>query len=412
MASAELTAKAKLLGLPVGNVGDAKLQERIDTFISALSTNDPCDKFIEYNAERDELLAKAISLGMVEVQDYTYLELALFITLHDEILGAPTGVTYDPAVQFKCYERVHQSCKKKESAGDAELNALRDKCAELGILRCGGETADELKKVIQAHQEVFGDQPAEWGEYYPFGWCLDHSSIKWVKTTKCTDPADPLTPVDPVDPCDDPCKYNPCDCPTTEELPEYVPEVGPLRTECCGDGVTVIASPEYDDPKTLAALMIRAEALGIKYDPNISGSALQAIIIAKELELAQPFKETRREAENRLRKEANTLVRCTITCLDPSLKSRSGVPFEVGNSVIGSMVEFVLFDQPWHLPMGMIASIKERTYEVRSEFNLPDGRAVRRVRTTPKFSVNILPPLTEDQIAEYAIIQQATTMGN
>ena len=186
----------------------------------------------------------------------------------------------------------------------------------------------------------------------------------------------------------------------------------------------------------------RATQLGIKFGPNIGLELLRqrvnAAINGDEEELddddldeeeqeepltetvtqtvkpkldrkkAEKFVETPTELRNRKRKEALKLVRVRIECMNPMKKSLQGEIFTVSNSVIGTVRKFIPYnvesDDGYHIPQILLTMLQEKkftkiTHEKKRGVNIPRSRQVK------EFAIEILPPLTKDELKELATQQ-------
>ena len=173
----------------------------------------------------------------------------------------------------------------------------------------------------------------------------------------------------------------------------------------------------------LAVLKQRADLMGVQYHPNISVEKLKARINAKlndepelqeELDTLLPvndsepklfqFKpETKLERENRLRKEATRLVRIRVTCMNPNKKDWDGEVFTVSNSVVGTHRKYVPFnaEEGWHVPSILFEYIKDKQF-VHHYIEKKDGKEINRHKLVKEFAVEILDPLTEEELKDLA----------
>lgn len=167
----------------------------------------------------------------------------------------------------------------------------------------------------------------------------------------------------------------------------------------------------------LTVLKARAQRLGIKFHPSIGLEALRAKINetlgqtaaesdapAVPVEAAPAVEETRNQARLRLRKEAGKLVRIRLTCMNPNKKDWRGEVFTVSNSVVGTYRKFVPYnnEEGWHVPQFILNMIKERKFQTFYTVKGVRGVAVRKGKLVPEFAVEIMPPLTEVELAELA----------
>lgn len=161
----------------------------------------------------------------------------------------------------------------------------------------------------------------------------------------------------------------------------------------------------------LESLKARADQLGIKYHPNIGIDKLREKVAAaleekpseKAPAAATPAAvETLNQRRLRQRQEANALVRCRITCMNPNKKEWQGEIFTVSNAVVGTIRKYVPFDTEWHAPRFILNMIKQRQCQIFYNATDDRGNKVRRGKQIREFAVEELAPLTEKELKELA----------
>ena len=180
---------------------------------------------------------------------------------------------------------------------------------------------------------------------------------------------------------------------------------------------------------TLDELKNQAKELGIKYSPNIGAEALQKKIAEASAEPVQKLHEEVPTINNdiptddpvlqqaRIRKhgreEALKLVRCRIANNDPNKRDLMGDYYTVANSVIGKVTKYVPFRgkaaESWHIPMCIYNFLKSKKYvNIGGISNDKDDLSnIDRAQELPEFNIEILPPLTQEQLDELAKEQAA-----
>lgn len=126
----------------------------------------------------------------------------------------------------------------------------------------------------------------------------------------------------------------------------------------------------------------------------------------RKLTKAELFQQTR----DRLVREETKLIRVRITNMDPKKKDLHGEIFSVGNKYIGTIKKFVPYgeatDNGYHLPKILVDDLRERKFQ--------DIRTVKDPRTkvpivqskwVREFAIEVLPPLTTDELRDLAIAQ-------
>ena len=164
----------------------------------------------------------------------------------------------------------------------------------------------------------------------------------------------------------------------------------------------------------LDALKARANLLGVKFHPSISLEKLRekvnaAVTSEGEAEEApntppETKEETIGEKRKRLKTEALKLIRIRLTCLNPAKKEWEGEIITVGNSLIGSVKKFVPFnaDDGWHVPHVIYQQLKERQCQIFYTATDARGNKVRKGKLIKEFAIEVLPPLTKEELDELA----------
>lgn len=168
----------------------------------------------------------------------------------------------------------------------------------------------------------------------------------------------------------------------------------------------------------LSALKARADMLGLTYHPSIGLEKLREKVNAA---LAPPAEETKEpqvaavETENqrnqRFKREASKLVRIRVACMNPAKKEWEGEIFSAGNSVVGSFTKFVPFnaEDGWHVPNMILQMIQDRQCQIFYTVTDTRGNKVRKGKLIKEFSVELLPPLTTEELHDLA---QRQAMSN
>jgi hypothetical protein len=207
----------------------------------------------------------------------------------------------------------------------------------------------------------------------------------------------------------------------------------------------------------LAALKQRADLMGLKYHPSISAAKLAEKISAHlqgdtqaeqaaDADLAAADKataavdpsvpeavasgavkttindetgetlyalnETPVQKRQRLRRQANELVRIRVTCMNPAKKDWAGEIFTTGNSSVGTLRKFVPFnaEEGWYVPRMILQVMQERQCQIFVNGKSKNGVKTREPKLIKEFAIEVLPDLTEIEIKELAR-RQAMTNG-
>lgn len=167
-----------------------------------------------------------------------------------------------------------------------------------------------------------------------------------------------------------------------------------------------------DTEDELEALKRQADLLGVQYAKNIGVDALRKRVAqaleadpedAPKVTAAKPSEPTRAQ----LRAEAAKKIRVRISCHDPMKKEYQGEIFTVMNSVVGVFKEFVQFDHPWHVSNIILQQIREKKYQQFYTTKDSRGNKVRKGKLVNAYSVEVLPPLSKEELAALAADQKA-----
>ena len=164
-------------------------------------------------------------------------------------------------------------------------------------------------------------------------------------------------------------------------------------------------------PDELASLKQRADMLGISYHPSIGLEKLRDKVNAAltPQEEGAP-KETKSAVESetkrriRLRDEAAKLVRIRVTCMNPNKKEWEGEIITAGNAGVGTYKKYVPFnaDEGWHVPNIIYQVLKDRECQVFHTVTGPRGNKFRKGKLIKEFAIEVLPPLSEDELKDLA----------
>lgn len=177
----------------------------------------------------------------------------------------------------------------------------------------------------------------------------------------------------------------------------------------------------------LSILKQRATLMGLKFSNNIGLEALRKKVsdaqegITEEPEVAQvnpletetaaPKEETRTEMARRIRLEQTKLVRIRIQNLDPKKKELPGEIITVANDYMGTVRKFVPYgeqtDNGYHVPYCIYQFLKERKFLNIRVTKGKNGRPNIQQGWVREFSIEVLPPLTQEELTNLAQAQIA-----
>lgn len=172
---------------------------------------------------------------------------------------------------------------------------------------------------------------------------------------------------------------------------------------------------ENDDLTTavdeLTSLKARADLMGISYHPSIGVEKLREKINAaltpkkdgEPVEAAEG-EESESAKRTRLHREASELVRIRVSCMNPFKKEWEGEIITTGNSVVGTYKKFVPFniEDGWHVPRIIYEQLLSRECQIFVTVRDNRGNTSRKGKLIKEFAVELLPPLTPEELAELA----------
>lgn len=175
----------------------------------------------------------------------------------------------------------------------------------------------------------------------------------------------------------------------------------------------------------LTLLKERADVLGIQYKPNIGIEALKAKIAKVQNDEtddddeapAKPatpkLTEAQRAQQIREEQEAEhlALVRVRIANLNPLKAQVPGEIVTVGNGYLGMVSKFIPFgeatDNGYHIPKIIFEELKARRFNQVKVRKLESGGTEVMQRLVPEFAIEVLPPLTQQELDQLARMQAA-----
>lgn len=119
--------------------------------------------------------------------------------------------------------------------------------------------------------------------------------------------------------------------------------------------------------------------------------------------------ETALERLVRLKAHANALIRVNISVMNPIMKEWDGEILTGGNSLIGSVKKYVHFNTPdgYHIPRVIYNILRDRECQIFFTTKDDRGNKVRRAKSIKEFAIEVLDPLTQQELDELAAAQAA-----
>lgn len=119
--------------------------------------------------------------------------------------------------------------------------------------------------------------------------------------------------------------------------------------------------------------------------------------------------ETALERLVRLKAHASALIRVNISVMNPIMKEWDGEIVTGGNSLIGSIKKYVHFNTPdgYHVPRVIYNILRDRECQIFYTAKDDRGNKVRRAKSIKEFAIEVLEPLTQEELNDLAASQAA-----
>jgi len=161
-------------------------------------------------------------------------------------------------------------------------------------------------------------------------------------------------------------------------------------------------------------ISISREEDTVKTETEVDNYALVASAAADKLQYtnvknSMDKKLSKMQLKLKVMNRANRLIRCSVTCLDPSKKDTPGIIVGVRNSMIPLTKKYVPLDgRITHIPQIILDHLKEKECQT---FHLVTDQitkeVTRRPKVSPMYSITVLPHLSSDDIEKLAKAQRA-----
>ena len=231
------------------------------------------------------------------------------------------------------------------------------------------------------------------------------------------------------------------DVPTTEtkaaEKPAEVSKQEAPKEEASTSGSNdkggAVPEEQAQQPSELDMLKSRAKLMGITFSNNIGLDALKTKIeehkqaseaktqtqtqVTAQTDMQQAESQTENQKKkvktlslrSHLQKEKMKLVRLRITNLDPKKKDLPGEILTTGNEYLGTVRKFVPFgeatDNGYHVPYCLYEMMRDRKFLSIKTRKGPKGQTIVEQQMVREFALEILPPLTEAELARLSAAQ-------
>lgn len=176
----------------------------------------------------------------------------------------------------------------------------------------------------------------------------------------------------------------------------------------------------------------RARIMGITYSNNIGVEALKQKINAKLAEsstsqadeeeeiqeepktspvAAAPIPPRKMTLREKCIQDAMKLVRVRIQNLDPKKRELPGEIFTVANEYVGTVRKYVPYGEVtnngYHIPQILFDNLKERRFVNIRIRKAPNGEPIIETNDALEFALEVLTPLTPEELARLASAQAA-----
>lgn len=158
----------------------------------------------------------------------------------------------------------------------------------------------------------------------------------------------------------------------------------------------------------LDLLKQQAKELGITFGANISANTLkQRIALHIKEQYEHEIKQEENQKIEQLRSDNLKLVHVIVTPNDPTKQVLQGEVFSVGNSVLGTLTRFIPFGENWLIEEIFYKTLKEKEYQLITTKTDAKGISVPISKMVKAYNIQVLPLPTEDEVSEWARLQQA-----
>lgn len=160
-------------------------------------------------------------------------------------------------------------------------------------------------------------------------------------------------------------------------------------------------------------LKARADTLGIVYAQNIPTDKLRDLVNKKiSGGVGSTMDAVEESADEIARKEALRLIRVNITVNCPTMQQREGEIYTVSNRLV-NVRKLVLFNTPegYHIPNIIYEHLLNCEFtQTYLEPRRGGGEPIRRTRKARMYNIEVLPPLTPEQLKQMATAQLSKEM--
>lgn len=158
-------------------------------------------------------------------------------------------------------------------------------------------------------------------------------------------------------------------------------------------------------PTQLELLKTQAEIMGVEYREDITEQALRKQLM-DALAQADSGETISHADRKKLIKDSMKLERVVISPNATHMKEHQGQLFSVGNSILGYVSKFVLFNAEYHVPKIILDHIKNQKMQYFAS-KVVNGEQLRESKLRPMYTVEVLDPLSKEELEDLAKSQAA-----
>jgi hypothetical protein len=168
------------------------------------------------------------------------------------------------------------------------------------------------------------------------------------------------------------------------------------------------------DKTEIEVLKEKADLIGVPYSPNIGLETLKERVAEKmegnskavgaKTVAPRSFKEDTQRRQQ-LIKDATKLIRVLVTNRNPNKKDVTGEYFTFANAAVGTITRLVPFNTETHVEQGILNAMTLRKYAKVTMKKNAQGVPYPERRVIDELGVEILTPLTEQELKDLAADQ-------
>lgn len=161
---------------------------------------------------------------------------------------------------------------------------------------------------------------------------------------------------------------------------------------------------------SLDELKAKATEYGIPFKGNISKAKLQEFITRYEsgdTNLNGLIDDNDGVDIKALEDDALRLIRVIVTPNEVYKREFQSELIQAGNSVLGTISRAVPFGVEWHIEHILLQSLKERQMHIMVKRKNAEGNEYYESKLAPAYTIQELPPLTQEELEELARNQMA-----